>query len=248
MLDSSRSVFELPSGRLLDVFRPRSAGVLNEEEYRFCEAHGVRLSYDPVQIGWVPSTVVDDISGIRLGHRHASVPSAPASLTFGGRYRLRRWTEEDAGVFVALLDNPKLWDFMPEDYPAPLDAGLARSLIELSNASDHHDVFAVEADGEVVGQVRLAFDPASPDRSEGEVSYWIGEAYWGRGIGSDIVAHFSEHSFRSRPGLRSIIAKVHAANEASARILEKAGYVLEGTSGPDGLRIFRRARSGNTRH
>ncbi|MCU4651569.1 GNAT family N-acetyltransferase [Roseibacterium sp. SDUM158016] len=242
-----RTVYELPSGRILDTRRPRSAGVLDEEEFAFCKEQGVSLSYDPVQIGWVPATAEDDISGFR----RASLPVAPlatrspGSIEFGGRYRLRPWSAADVEVFVDLLDNPRVWEFMPEDYPAPLDRDLAAFLIEISNKTDHHEVYAVEVHGEPVGQVRLAFEQAMGDGSEGEISYWLGERHWGNGIAGDLVAFYTDLCFRRRPELRSIVARVHERNAASARVLQKSGYVLEGANAASrSVNLYRRIRDG----
>jgi RimJ/RimL family protein N-acetyltransferase len=214
----------LPSGRLLDLHRPRSAGPLDMEELAFCREQGVPLAYDPVGVGWVSATCEDDLDLVD----EASPAGGPApAMEFGGRYRLRPWRLDDAPRFVALLDNPRVWEYLPESYPAPLTEDLARDLIELSNRSDHHEVLALELDGEVVGQVRLAFNPGSEDRSEGEISYWLGEPWWGQGIGRDLVAHFTALSFGRHPELRSIVARVHEHNTASGRILEGIGYAQQ---------------------
>lgn len=227
----------LPSGRLLDVNRRRSAGTLNTEELVACRQAGLPLAYDPVQFGWVPDSVEDDVDPSI--ETTVAADAADLPMEFGGRYRLRRWRQADAPRFVALLDNPTIWEHLPETYPAPLTEELARDLIALSNESSHHEVFAVELDGDPVGQVRLAFDPGSDDRSEGEISYWIGEPYWGSGIGRALVAHFTALSFQRRPELRSIFARVHERNPASARSLEKAGYRSEVTAGNRTLLLYR---------
>lgn len=164
-------------------------------------------------------------------------------MEFGGSCRLRPWRLEDVPRFVALLDNPKVWEHLPESYPDPLTEDLARDLIELSIRSSHHEVLAVERDGEIIGQVRLAFDPGSDDRSEGEISYWLGEPYWGQGVGGQLVAHFTALSFNRHPELASVFARVHQQNAGSARVLEKAGYRSEGTaSGARALLLYRHRR------
>lgn len=57
---SPEGVAELPSGRHFDVHRSRWDGVLDREEYEYCRQHGVPLSYDCAQIGWVTQTCTDD--------------------------------------------------------------------------------------------------------------------------------------------------------------------------------------------
>lgn len=218
----------LPSGRVLDLRRSRSEGPLDEEELGLCRAWGVPLVYDPAQVGWLPASCADDLNlHARLARRKEP------------RLRFRPWREEDLGAYLGLLDDPLVWAHLPEPYPDPLTPEVARDLIAISNEGTHHEVLAVEADGELVGQVRLAFGPAD----EGEVSYWLGQAHWGRGIGSALVALFTARSLRRHPGLRAIVARVHEGNGASARALEKAGYLHVG-QGPDdpSWLLYRRER------
>ncbi len=211
----------LPSGRVLDLRRARSEGPLDREELEFCRIHGVPLAYDPAQIGWVPISCEDDLTIILQAAEQ--VPLGRRGVR-SGHVRFRPWGRHEVGTFVSLLDNPKVWEHLPDPFPNPLTAEDASALIELSLEAEHHDVRAVEIDGEVVGQVRLAFDPIRSDRTVGEISYWLGERHWGRGIGSDLVSRFTSHSFDRRPELSGIWARVHENNTRSARILEKAGY------------------------
>lgn len=145
-------------------------------------------------------------------------------------YQLRPWREEEVERFVELLDDPAIWEHLPEDYPDPLTPALAADLIRLSNEGVHHEVCAIERAGEVVGQVRLSFEgPLLPRgrAAEAEISYWLGASYWGQGIISAVIPLYTETCFRTRP-LRSIYARVAQANTASARVLEKSAYRYEG--------------------
>jgi ribosomal-protein-alanine N-acetyltransferase len=60
-----------------------------------------------------------------------------------------------------------------------------------------------------------------------EIGYWLAKPYWGRGIMTDAVRRVSDFSFRELQLIR-LTAHVFAFNTASARVLEKAGYQLEG--------------------
>jgi len=66
------------------------------------------------------------------------------------------------------------------------------------------------------------------ERISAELGYWLGAALWGRGIMTEAVRAFTEDSF-DRFSLRRIFALPFAYNAASRRVLEKAGYQLEGT-------------------
>ncbi len=64
-------------------------------------------------------------------------------------------------------------------------------------------------------------------RHTATLGYWLGEDFWGRGIMPEAVAAFTDFCFENFP-LRRISAEVFASNPASARVLEKAGFVFEG--------------------
>lgn len=55
----------------------------------------------------------------------------------------------------------------------------------------------------------------------------MGAAYWGRGIGTDAASILSNEALASG-ALRRLEARVFAPNVASARVLEKCGFQLEG--------------------
>lgn len=60
-----------------------------------------------------------------------------------------------------------------------------------------------------------------------EIGYWLGQPYWGRGIASEAVAAMTRYAFEHFDVAR-VFALVFEWNPASARVLEKAGYRLEG--------------------
>jgi RimJ/RimL family protein N-acetyltransferase len=207
----------LPSGHVFDPERPRSDGVLNAEELDWCRHEGVPLGYDPAQTGWVSLLGEDDID-----------PDAPDTQT-GALYsrpllRLRPWRRDEAAVMCALLDDPTLWRYLPEPYPGPLSAELGAALIEVAAMEQHHEVRAVECGGGVVGQVRLLFDHHGADRRGAEISYWLGRAYWGHGIGTALVREATDDAFARHVMLECLRARVHPDNGASASVLVRAGY------------------------
>jgi RimJ/RimL family protein N-acetyltransferase len=77
----------------------------------------------------------------------------------------------------------------------------------------------IVAGGQVAGAVQSWADDASSRRLAG---YWIGRAFWGRGIASEAFQRFLEIDAQ-----RPLHAHVATANAGSRRVLEKAGFVLE---------------------
>ncbi len=61
----------------------------------------------------------------------------------------------------------------------------------------------------------------------GELGYWLAKPYWRRGIMTEAVRRVAAFSF-AEFGLIRIAADVFHFNIGSARVLEKAGFKLEG--------------------
>ncbi len=86
--------------------------------------------------------------------------------------------------------------------------------------------FAIEVEGEAAGSIGLELGEDVARRSA-EIGYWLGEAHWGRGIATEAVRTVTAYGFEQLDLVR-IFANVFAWNPASMRVLEQAGYVLEG--------------------
>lgn len=76
----------------------------------------------------------------------------------------------------------------------------------------------IVCDGQVVGSILSYEESGKP-----EVSYWIGRAFWGRGIGTQALRAFLQVNT-----VRPIYARVAKDNPGSRRILEKCGFLVVG--------------------
>ncbi len=54
----------LPSGRMFDLQRLRSDGVLGPEEIEYCRNAEIPIGYDCLQCGWVALTCDDDLLAV----------------------------------------------------------------------------------------------------------------------------------------------------------------------------------------
>lgn len=83
--------------------------------------------------------------------------------------------------------------------------------------------FGIDINGELVGGVGLT----NVEQHKAEIGYWLAEQHWGKGVMTGAVRLVCSFGFR-RLKLRRIYAHVFVKNRASARVLEKAGFSLEG--------------------
>lgn len=211
-----RQDIEVPVIDALDLYRPRSAGVLTVNQIEWCRRNGIELAYDPMQGGWVSVECEDDLFPTAVG----------ISKTVDDNLRFRSWAPEDAPSYARMLSAERLWAYLPETYAGPIDTATASALISLADEK-HHSVSAVERDGVAIGQVRLRFD----EPGSAEISYWLGEEYWGKGYGSRVVGDYCEKAFLDHPEITRLFARVHKEHRASQRILEKAGFAHVATDG-----------------
>jgi RimJ/RimL family protein N-acetyltransferase len=65
-------------------------------------------------------------------------------------------------------------------------------------------------------------------RHTAEIGYWLGKPYWGMGIATSALMHFSEYLFTNYQFMK-LEANVFAWNPSSMNVLQKAGYQHEAT-------------------
>jgi RimJ/RimL family protein N-acetyltransferase len=86
--------------------------------------------------------------------------------------------------------------------------------------------FALEVGGTAVGGIGIDLLDDVFERTAG-VGYWVAQPFWGRGIATAALEFITHYAFSSLPVDR-LQAGVFEWNPASARVLEKAGFVQEG--------------------
>jgi RimJ/RimL family protein N-acetyltransferase len=143
------------------------------------------------------------------------------------RCTVRPFRSDDAASIAVYANNRKVWrnlrDLMPHPYALADAERFIASMIDDPRPAH----FAIEVDGAAVGAIGLKLKQ-DVDRIGAELGYWLGEPYWGRGILSEAVPAFTRWALAEFQLVR-IEAIVFEWNPASARILEKAGFVREGT-------------------
>lgn len=141
---------------------------------------------------------------------------------------IRCWRESDCAALTQHANNPKIADFLRDDFPSPYTEEDAAFFINLANRTtdDRAWLYAIDVDGEAVGSVSLTFGNDVYARSA-ELGYWVGEEYWGRGIAAEAVRQICEKAFRETDTVR-IEAEVLALNPGSIRVLEKNQFIREG--------------------
>ena len=162
-----------------------------------------------------------DESGVRLpsirGFERVKIPI--------GEYLLRSWSSDDAPAIAKYANNRKIWPNLRDAFPNPYDEDDAREWLAGIVGQNSETSFAVASADETIGGI--AVHPGQDVRRRtGEIGYWMGEPYWGRGIATDAVRAVVDHA-SAEFDLMRVEAYVFEWNPASCRVLEKVGFVQE---------------------
>jgi ribosomal-protein-alanine N-acetyltransferase len=138
---------------------------------------------------------------------------------------IRPWRLNDAKSLANHANNRKVWLALRDLFPHPYTIEDAHEFLQRAIRERPTTNFCIEVNSSASGGigVRLGQDV---HRHTAELGYWLGETFWGRGIITEAVMAFTDFCFDNFQ-LRRIYAEPFANNPASARVLEKAGFLFE---------------------
>lgn len=145
------------------------------------------------------------------------------------RLLLRLFTESDAQNVTQLCNNYNIYkSTLTLPFPYTLDCALSWIANHEQNfESDRMYEFAVtdKNSGQLYGAI--AISNHKPYKN-GEIAYWIGEQYWGKGYGTEAAKAVIEFVFKEK-NYHRVYARYLKSNPASGKIMEKCGMTYEGT-------------------
>jgi ribosomal-protein-alanine N-acetyltransferase len=139
---------------------------------------------------------------------------------------VREWSPTDAASLVRHANNRNVWLNLSHVFPHPYTEADADAWLSFQTKLPEPTGWAIDVAGEAVGGVGITPRDGIFQKSA-EFGYWLGEAFWGRGImtaAARAVAPWALEHFR----LVRLESWVFARNIASMRVLEKCGFVREG--------------------
>jgi len=140
---------------------------------------------------------------------------------------VRDWQPNDAASLARHANDRRIWLNMRDAFPHPYTIADANAFLAKAAAMRPLTWFAVSVNDEAVGGI--GYTPHDDvERISAEIGYWLGTAFWGRGIMTAALKAVTAHAFRAHSDLRRLYAVPYVTSAASARILEKAGYRREG--------------------
>ncbi|MDP3719960.1 MAG: GNAT family protein [Acidobacteriota bacterium] len=142
------------------------------------------------------------------------------------RCTVRPWAVADLDPLIRHANNRHVSMHLRDRFPFPYEREHGQKFLEWIVRQPAPTVWALEVGGEAAGGIGVELH-TDVERVSAEIGYWLGESAWGRGIGTEALTAVTAEVFRLHD-LTRIYALPFADNHASIRILEKAGYTLEG--------------------
>ncbi|QLH77979.1 GNAT family N-acetyltransferase [Halosimplex rubrum] len=130
--------------------------------------------------------------------------------------------EDDLEFFRDLINHPEVREGLAATEPV----NMADEREWFESLGEDGVQFCLRVDGERVGTV--SFRQFSEEWGTTELAYFFHPDHWGEGYATEAVRRMVAYGFEERR-LGKVWARVFAFNDASARVLEKAGFDHEAT-------------------
>lgn len=295
----------------------RSKSILNSQELQELQIAGVPISYDPIQGGWIPSNVQDDLIGFvesripvnqsidkfsiqesitelnglipgmeeSIHHLASSAKSQNLSseeiqaqlndiintplLSVARRIKVsllddfrakmqwmfyqslgepfgksgksktaeisfRAWNSEDLYSYFRFLNEPSMWEKIPDNFPTPFTKDTAKQYLDLAMLTNNHRVMAITQNNQPCGQIRILFDHNLTKENmfiktnlfSGEISFWIAREFWGQGIMKQALKTFLI-DLNKEQEIHYLYAWIRNDNIASQKAVLGAGFIKD---------------------
>jgi RimJ/RimL family protein N-acetyltransferase len=143
-----------------------------------------------------------------------------------GIYQIRSYEVSDKNALLKYANNFNVSKNLRDTFPYPYTEKHADLWISAALNQNPELNFAIANEHELIGGIGL-FKQPDVYRYSAEVGYWLAEPFWGKGITTTALIAISKYAFENLQ-LNRLFAGVFQGNISSMKVLEKAGYKLEG--------------------
>lgn len=144
------------------------------------------------------------------------------------RFLLQQVLPEDQGFIFAGLSHPDVIRFYGVQYTSFEATGVQMEWYEKMRAEGWGLPWKIvdRSSGEKMGVISIYY--YKPEHNKAEVGFWLLPAYWNKGIILEALKAAIDY-WRFQKKLHRLEAFVEQGNTASSKLLEKAGFLYEGT-------------------
>jgi RimJ/RimL family protein N-acetyltransferase len=145
----------------------------------------------------------------------------------GTRCVLRPLVPSDAPSLQRHADDLAVTRNLFDGFPSPYTLAEAKGWCNpQTRPASFGYVWGVDVQGEVVGCVGVRPEDGW-FRCNAEVGYWIGQAFWRRGIASEALGLVTPWVWQNLPEVTRLFAPIFSWNEGSQAVARKCGYFKE---------------------
>lgn len=141
-------------------------------------------------------------------------------------FQLRPWSINDLENLVRYANNRNIARFMTDGFPFPYTEENGKAFIAMATSHEPTHIFAITVNNEAVGGIGI-HPQTDIYRKNAELGYWLAEPFWGNKIITKAIVEIVAYAFKTFD-IERVFAKPFGSNTASQRVLEKAGFTLEG--------------------
>lgn len=139
---------------------------------------------------------------------------------------LRPFKKEDSLRVKELANNKEITSILGMPYPYLVkyaEAWIDTHPNLLSNGSEYPLAIVSKEEKDIIGTITIRIDK---ENNKGELGYWIGRDYWGKGYATEAVKKMMDYGF-NKCHLHKMWATALSRNKASTIVLEKSGLQME---------------------
>lgn len=142
------------------------------------------------------------------------------------RLVLRPWQENDAEDLYKYAKDPRVGPIA--SWPVHRSVEESREIIKSVLSAKETYAVCLKEYGKPIGSVGINFKENSNidlKDGEGELGYWLGVEFWGKGIIPEACKELIRHAFEDLK-LEKLWCASHKGNHNSERVKEKCGFVF----------------------
>jgi ribosomal-protein-alanine N-acetyltransferase len=142
------------------------------------------------------------------------------------QFELRPFQVSDLNSLVKYANNYNISKNLSNKFNYPYTQSDGIAFINLALSANPLEIFAITINNEAVGSIGI-HPREDLYCKNAEIGYWVAEVFWGNGIAAKAIKEMVNYGFRTFD-INRIYARTFDTNFKSQRVLEKAGFVLEG--------------------
>ena len=146
------------------------------------------------------------------------------------RLILRPWQESDSESLYKYAKEPMVGPIA--GWPVHTSVEHSREVIKTVLSLDETYAVVLKETGEPIGSIGIMFGKDSNfdlPENQGELGYWIGVPYWGRGLIHEAAKILIKRAFEDLK-LETVWCGYFDGNEKSKRVQEKCGFEYDHTN------------------